>query len=262
MSNDRGSSSGENQKTEQCIQEFQVTNQFKKMMKESLEEQKKVIDKRVKTLTHWSDEAEDEFRRIFGVPSEKIITIKFKLNGEVTKETKSARAVIQEAVDRMKFICDKLSADKGECKEVTFIDKYLDSNDNYYDKDVTKWKCGNFVNSTDNDAYTANVTPDHIIGVSPDKYVDVVTIRIGQRFVCKPMTGKDSKVSSLCHELTHLVRYGPNGMYGGMQSEDMPVDKELQNAKEYDIFADKLIKNKDIILFENAYNIERYFEID
>ena len=101
----------------------------------------------------------------------KIITIKFKLNGEVTKETKSARAVIQEAVDRMKFICDKLSADKGECKEVTFIDKYLDSNDNYYDKDVTKWKCGNFVNSTDNDAYTANVTPDHIIGVSPDKYV-------------------------------------------------------------------------------------------
>ncbi|EDX33004.1 hypothetical protein SD15574_3137 [Shigella dysenteriae 155-74] len=51
------------------------------------------------------------------------------------------------------------------------------------------------------------------------------------------MTGKDSKVSSLCHELTHLVRYGPKGMYGGMQSEDMT-------------------------LFENAYNIERYFEID
>lgn len=79
---------------------------------------KKVIDKRVKTLTHWSDEAEDEFRRIFGVPSEKIITIKFKLNGEVTKETKSARAVIQEAVDRMKFICDKLSADKGSAKKL------------------------------------------------------------------------------------------------------------------------------------------------
>lgn len=78
---------------------------------------KKVIDKRVKTLTHWSDEAEDEFRRIFGVPSEKIITIKFKLNGEVTKETKSARAVIQ-AVDRMKFICDKLSADKGSAKKL------------------------------------------------------------------------------------------------------------------------------------------------
>lgn len=71
MSNDRGSSSGENQKTEQCIQEFQVTNQFKKMMKKSLDEQKKVIDKRVKTLTHWNDEAEEEFRRIFGVPSEK-----------------------------------------------------------------------------------------------------------------------------------------------------------------------------------------------
>ncbi|HCP2036021.1 TPA: hypothetical protein OC072_002162, partial [Escherichia coli] len=52
------------------------------------------------------------------------------------------------------------------------------------------------------------------------------------------------------------------GMYGGMQSEDMPVDKELQNAKEYDIFADKLIKKKDMTLFENAYNIERYFEID
>lgn len=79
---------------------------------------KKVIDKRVKTLTHWSDEAEDEFRRIFGVPSEKIITIKFKLNGEVTKETKSARAVIQEAVDRMKFICDTLSADKGSAKKL------------------------------------------------------------------------------------------------------------------------------------------------
>ena len=76
------------------------------------------------------------------------------------------------------------------------------------------------------------------------------------------MTGKDSKVSSLCHELTHLVRYGPKGMYGGMQSEDMPVDKELQNAKEYDIFADKLIKKTDMTLFENAYNIERYFEID
>lgn len=77
---------------------------------------KKVIDKRVETLTHWNDEAEEEFRRIFGVPSEKIITIKFKLNGEVTKETKSARAVIQEAVDRMKMICDKLSADKGSAK--------------------------------------------------------------------------------------------------------------------------------------------------
>lgn len=32
---------------------------------------KKVIDKRVETLTHWNDEAEEEFRRIFGVPSEK-----------------------------------------------------------------------------------------------------------------------------------------------------------------------------------------------
>lgn len=52
------------------------------------------------------------------MPSEKIITIKFKLNGEVTKETKSARAVIQEAVDRMKFICDKLSADKGSAKKL------------------------------------------------------------------------------------------------------------------------------------------------
>ena len=37
MSNDRGSSSGENQQTEQCIQEFQVMNQFKMMKKESLE---------------------------------------------------------------------------------------------------------------------------------------------------------------------------------------------------------------------------------
>ncbi|MCQ8806116.1 hypothetical protein NQU33_24940, partial [Escherichia coli] len=67
-----------------------------------------------------SHDPQHEFTTIFRVPSEKIITIKFKLNGEVTKETKSARAVIQEAVDRMKFICDKLSADKGECKEVTF----------------------------------------------------------------------------------------------------------------------------------------------
>ena len=36
----------------------------------------------------------------------------------------------------------------------------------------------------------------------------------------------------------------------------------IKSSKEYDIFADKLIKNKDMTLFENAYNIERYFEID
>ena len=51
MSNDRGSSSGENQKTEQCIQEFRYKESIQvKMMKVS-RGTKKVIDKRVK-LTH------------------------------------------------------------------------------------------------------------------------------------------------------------------------------------------------------------------
>lgn len=68
-------------------------------------------------------------------------------------------------------------------------------------------------------------------------------------------------MSTLCHELFHYERYGDSFELGGMWTVDMPVDRELDNSDKYFNYADKLKANKNPALFQNAYNIEHYFEI-
>lgn len=148
---------------------------------------------------------------------------------------------MKEGVNRLMFLCSQLHVD-----------------DPIIGSDIVH---GNFVNKTDNNIATANVTADQTYGLNPALYRTTLKINIFQNFVCKPLTGPGSQVSSLCHELSHFYRYGKNGIYGGMGTDDMPTTGGFAKAKAYIETANSLKRAGSQYVFKNAYNIERYFEL-
>ncbi|EPT5087405.1 peptidase [Salmonella enterica subsp. enterica] len=278
MGDVKSSTSGTTQKTEQCVnvQDGKITNDFKKMMEEALRAQMAVLNKRKENVENWGVAQSNEFIEIFGIPDYKEIKLEFpygvRNNHIKFKVMVTARDYIKTAVLRLHSICKELSAD-GECVNVNVNDHRLqrDANGNaiydakgnavYVDSIVIRPRTGNYVNFTDNDSYTANVPPSQIDGVRPGGYGRVVAVVIGKKFIDMKLNGKNSKVSTLCHELSHYIRYGNSFELGGMWTEDMPVDRELDTSDKYSDYADELKNNKNPVLFQNAYNIERYFEI-
>lgn len=97
--------------------------------------------------------------------------------------------------------------------------------------------------------------------MNPVFYNSTLRINICQNFVCKPLTGKNSRVSTLCHELSHFYRNGAQGEYGGMGTDDMPTKGGFNNNKSYVKNADALKIEHSQYVFKNAYNVERYFEL-
>ncbi|HIC1389013.1 TPA: hypothetical protein ACWZ8I_004228 [Escherichia coli] len=108
--------------------------------------------------------------------------------------------------------------------------------------------------------------------VSPSKDMPYI-INIGAKFEYRdgkknPVTGKDSHVATLCHEMSHIQWYYGDNKKGGMWSQDYTTTDKYSTCKEDEVsydehirIATKLISKQKDQIFENAYNIERYFEI-
>lgn len=98
------------------------------------------------------------------------------------------------------------------------------------------------------------------LGLDPDSYKNILKINIQQNFVCKPLMGYDSQVSTLCHELSHFFR-SQDSKHGGFGSDDIPVSGGFSKNKPYYSIASDLKNSGSQDVFKNSYNIERYFEL-
>ncbi|HCB2209310.1 TPA: hypothetical protein MYR09_004401 [Citrobacter farmeri] len=258
MSSNRKSTQGRSEKKKLCIKEVKVTDQFQKMMTEVLEATKKVLAKRQKDLSDegWTNEKQDEFETIFGFKGSDVITIdsneekeKIKLADPETdfdpyiekRERITAYQFMKEGVDRLIFIAGNISVENPG-KEDPLLH-------------------GNFINKTFMADSSANVRSDQTFLLKPDLYKKTLRVNICQNFVCKPLTGPESQVSTLCHELSHFYRNGVNGEYGGLGTDDIPTKGGFGKEKHYVGDANKLRDAHNQYVFKNAYNIERYFEL-
>ncbi|WP_457975966.1 hypothetical protein [Enterobacter sp. SA197] len=259
MSEKKKSSSAVTIKSKKCVQEVKVTNQFKRMMTKALKATLMVLEKRRDDLSEekWGIEQQKDFFKIFGVRHDVIITIDSEAEKERAKqrdrksprdpyieknENITAYLFMQKSVDRMIFICEKMN-----------LENRVNSND---------IRQGSFINKTDDSKASASVSADQTMGLHPDLYSKTLTVNIFQKFVCKPLTGQYSQVSTLCHELSHFYRHGNNGEYGGMGTDDIPIDTKDKNETGYLLKANDLVKKNSQYVFKSAYNIERYFELN
>ncbi|HCD2802472.1 TPA: hypothetical protein ACWQLM_001071 [Escherichia coli] len=245
MSDDRGSSTGTAEKKEECVKEFIVPDKFKKMMDDAFNATKSVLKKRAKNLKDWTENDKQEFSQIFGVSGDVIITSTYfaKRVADKLSENVDARTFMIDGVNRMIMICDSISVESRSCQNGV----------NLY---------GNFINNTHIFPGSARVNNGITIGLSPDQYKETLRIEILQNFKKKPFSGRESHVSTLCHELSHFCRYFIDGKHcGGMGTDDVPTEEFDPNFR-YTGYARDLVKAHDLMVFKNAYNIERYFEIE
>ncbi|VTP15510.1 hypothetical protein PUATCC27989T_03405 [Phytobacter ursingii] len=265
MSNSRGSSRGTSEKKENCVKEFVVSDNFKIMMEESLPAARAVLEKRKKDLNNWGRHHE-EFERIFGVSGnneiEHFFTVYDTKSGNSVRESEltTVKEFMRKSIDRMIVICNSLYVDKQ--REIV-VDVYGDKGNK--NKEIL-YACGSFINKTDDDEFSAFVLNDQTWRKTVEEYRSTLKINIGQRFICKKIMGRDSKASTLCHEISHFNRFGffsdeVKGSMGGVGTRDLPDDKDYKGTKVYISHANDLVKNHDINVFKSAYNFERYFEI-
>lgn len=258
MSNSGKSTKGTSEKKIRCVKETRVTNQFKKMMSEALDATKNILSQRRKDLSEqgWDSESQEEFQKIFGLTGNQVITIDSKAEKEKVRESDkdtefdpyiekregvTAYQFMKESIERLINIVDKLSVEDPDEKNILLH--------------------GNFVNYTDKSIASANVRADQTYLLNPIFYKSTLRVNIYQNFVCKPLTGKNSKVSTLCHEFSHFYRDGAQGEYGGMGTDDMPTKGGYSNTKPYVKNANEFRDEHNQYVFKNAYNIERYFEL-
>ncbi|EKK5245904.1 peptidase M35 [Cronobacter sakazakii] len=93
----------------------------------------------------------------------------------------------------------------------------------------------------------------HVIGTQDQNF----EIYIGKKFVKDKMTGHDSRVATLCHEMSH---------YGIIfNSDDVPPpgkDPLQTTPKQFQEQANSMVSKGSTGVMQNAYNLERYFEIE
>ncbi|ELX9482885.1 hypothetical protein ACM7Y8_004815 [Escherichia coli] len=266
MSNNRGSSQGLTQKGSVCKKGPRVTDQFYTMIIPAFEATKQVLQTRAENLEAWTPKDQRIFSDIFGLEGDTSITIDYYLPLQRPDKNEkfhplhidiTAHEFIKSGVNRMIDICNSLIIGTRiqEGSQILY---------------------GNFINSTDRKDGSARIPPAQTLHINLNdqkykideyknkskvdilkaEYRDKITVEILQNFTCKEKTGEQSHVSTICHELSHLfiIRDG-NQYYGGLSSDDLGKGRELSNAGELKTAHDKLV-------FKNAYNIEKYFEIN
>lgn len=85
------------------------------------------------------------------------------------------------------------------------------------------YRYGNFLNETALTLGAARISKGQTLNTMPDKYKERIHVEILHRFKeINRVTVRDSRVSTLCHELSHLVIYKENDVYyGGMGTDDI-----------------------------------------
>ncbi|EAV1733882.1 peptidase M35 [Salmonella enterica] len=217
--------------SKECVKEQQITDHFKIMINKARRAQKMVLIKRADDLLSWGAQEEVDFSNIFGVKGNKII--KVRKYGQDSGKRMPARFLMIDGVRRLMILANDLA-----------IDNY---------KDFTK--CN-----------------EYAAFVSPGMDVPYI-INIGGNFEYRQgrkqsISGKESQVATLCHEMSHLQWYYKDNNKGGMWTQDYISLKEFATSRANEIsyeahvqVANVLFRSGNDQIFENAYNIERYFEV-
>lgn len=261
------STNGQTEKNDNNIKTTTVKNDFKIMMREALPAAREVLEQRRKDLSKegWNDDKQKEFYKIMGVEGNVKITHRYKVcndEGRQYKMEEDESTVIEfmrKSVDRMIVICDNLCVEDEGIPSPQY-----DESGNPTNEVVLKY--GNFVNKTYSGGYSAYVNSNLTWNKKPDEYKQNLEINIGHNFIGKKLFGDNSKASTLCHEISHFVRFGyigdgDKGRFGGVGTDDLPNDKDHKKDGTYITYANKLVENHDLEVFQNAYNFERYFQI-
>ncbi|QLN17387.1 hypothetical protein HVZ29_00525 [Escherichia coli] len=88
-------------------------------------------------------------------------------------------------------------------------------------------------------------------------------IYIAHKFIGINVTGSNSQVGILSHEMSHFTRTGIGGINGGMGTGDLNANGEeaFLSEKGHIAAANEMVRNHSKRVFNSAYNIERYFEV-
>lgn len=237
-----------------------VTDQFEKMIDEAFEKTKIILQTRYDDLVGGWDKHKDEFFLIFGIDGKDTILVPYYTSGQQI-DPDDAEPTPRNTPSKMEITAHQFMIDG--IKRLIGICERLKVGERKYDNNWGFDLYGNFVNETKLKKGAARVANGQTLNTLPDKYCERIHIEILHRFCeMKRITGEDSRVSALCHELSHLVIYKENGdYYGGMGTDDLLPLGSNTRRKDYTDHADMLRKKKSKRVFNNAYNIERYFQI-
>ena len=233
-------------------------NDFNAMMLEVSEALDRVLEQRKKDLDIWGETQQEEFYQIFGSEGKRIIHVNMPVRLK-------AHFVEMTALDVMKDGVRRLIEIKKTLKPESYINKIYDP-DNPNASTNYKFPAGYkdpkvfaaVVNYGQQNNYLIN------IGINFTGRKSATGIR-----TCEKVMGEGSRVATLCHEISHFEKTFLDNNLGGMGTGDYDVDGRRPENGEVDVWsydqhvagADKLIKQSDENVFDNAYNIERYFHI-
>ncbi|HFQ8852571.1 TPA: peptidase M35 [Escherichia coli] len=180
---------------EECVKEQKITDHFKIMIDKARKAQKLVLIKRADDLLRWGAQEEYDFSKIFGVKGNKEVNI--RKYGHNTGRRMNARFLMMDGVRRLMIIANDLTM-------------------------------SSFINYTGCNEFAAFV--------SPSKDMPYI-INIGAKFEYRdgkknPVTGKDSHVATLCHEMSHIQWYYGDNKKGGMWSQDYTTTDKYSTCKE------------------------------
>lgn len=217
---------------DKCIKHQKITDKFKIMMCKAHKAQRMVLLKRADDLLLWGANEQNDFSGIFKFKGEDYINI--RKYGENTGKRLQARMLMMDGIRRMMTISNGFTMesfrDYTKCNEfAAFVEPQLD--------------------------------PPYIVNIGMNfEYRNEIK---------NAVTGAgDSYVSTLCHEMSHIWWCWKNNQEGGMWTQDYTGISKFATSKKDEVsyskhisVANELVASKKEQLFENAYNIERYFQI-
>jgi hypothetical protein len=234
-------------------------NDFNAMMKEASEAMDRVLMQRKKDLETWGEKEQSEFYEIFGSEGKRIIHVNLPVKGVKNIVEMTALDVMNDCVRRLIEI-------KATLTPESYLNKIYDPDTpnaltNYKFPDDYKGPktFAAFVNSEQQKDYMIN------IGINFTGRKKNLGIR-----TCENVMGVGSRVATLCHEISHFEKKYSDSNLGGIGTGDYDdkgrrLEKGEQDRWSYEQHvegANKLIKKKDEHVFDNAYNIEKYFQIE
>lgn len=249
----RDTTKGKPEKVRNIVNQCKI-NDFRVMIKEAMNAFDKVLSKRKLDLETWGEKEQKEFYRIFGSRGDEIVNIDMPIRGISNIKSMTAREVMLDCIRRLVWIRGQLTVD-------SFINKINIHQDPIISSDSSDINLPK--------AFAAYVIPTQqkdfkiYIGINFTGRVNNNAIRN-----CAAVTGIDSRVATLCHEMSHFEKNFVDPTLGGMGTLDYESDgsKPLPNQDNSSYIghlngADKLVRTGNKNVFNNAYNIERYFQI-
>lgn len=217
-----GSSSGQSG-VRVCVAEVMVSNAFERVVLTAHRAQRIVLDLREKSLSECEKDKYGKEASEFN----KIFGSKVdkKIHGDTT-----ALMIMQDGLRRIRTLHDQMIREDSDGKLTCY---YLNNT-----------VCGNFTARVNE-----NIDRDY-------------KIFIAHKFLNLAVTGENSQVSTLCHEMSHFARTGEGGINGGMGTGDLNASgKDAFLSEEgHKAAAIQMVNKHSENVFHSAYNIEKYFE--